>query len=376
MIENAVVLVDESIITQNTQIFRQNHLKKDSKIIAVIKANGYGAGLVESAHLCEKLGIEALAVLDIPQGIQLRKAGIRLPILLLGSNPWENHPYLVDYDLTQGVFSLEHAQSLNAYAEKNQVQIKAHLKYDSGLNRLGLKKYEEIEEVMRMPGLKITGIYSHFASAQSYDEKEKAFSKKQIQAFKDLLSHLDQKGYDYGMTHMQNSPSVLNYGDLGFDAVRCGMVLYGLFHPSQKELADQLGFQASLSLKVKIAHVKEIEKGESVGYGRSFTADKRMKIATVAAGYCDGVMRSLSQNGGSVVYQESLCPVLGDIAMSQFMIDVSHLQDVKPGDEVMIFGHPLQSIYDYIQITGQTINELVSHLRLDMKREYIHRIEK
>lgn len=375
MKENAVVIVDEAIIAENTKIFREKYLRKESQIIAVIKANGYGAGLVESAVLCEKLGIEGLAVLDIPQGIQLRKAGIRLPILLLGSNPWENHAYLHEYDLTQAVFSLEHAKSLNAYAEKNNVKIKTHIKFDSGLNRLGLKDYQEIEAIMQLPGLQIKGIYTHFASAQSYDEKEKAFSHKQVESFRDLLAYLDEKGYDYGITHMQNSPSVLNYGDLGFDAVRCGMVLYGLFHPSQEALAIKQGFKPSLSMKVKIAHVKEIQAGESVGYGRSFVADKTMKIATVAAGYCDGVMRSLSHHGGFVVYEDSLCPVLGDIAMSQFMIDVSHIDQVRVGDEVIIFGHSLQSIYDYIEYTGQTINELVSHLRLDMKREYINSVE-
>lgn len=372
MIENAAVYVDEGVITHNTEILREKYLRPNTKIIAVIKANGYGAGLIESGHLCEKLGIDALAVLDIPQGITLRKAGIQLPIILLGSSPVENHGYLVEYDLTQGIFSYEHAQSLNTYALEHDVQIKGHVKFDSGLNRLGLKNYEEIDTVMTMPGLKITGIYTHFASAQSYDEEELDFSNQQVKRFKNLLHHLDEKGYDYGMTHMQNSPSILNFGDLGFDAVRCGMVLYGLFHPSQLRLATEAGFKPSLSMKVKIAHVKTIEKGESVGYGRTFTADKTMKIATLAGGYCDGIMRNLSKNGGFVVYQDQNCPILGDIAMSQFMVDVSDLKQVNVGDEVFIFGHPNLSIYDYIDYTGQTINELVSHLRLDMKRIYVN----
>ena len=159
----------------------------------------------------------------------------------MGSSPVENHGYLVEYDLTQGIFSYEHAQSLNTYALEHDVQIKGHVKFDSGLNRLGLKNYEEIDKVMTMPGLKITGIYTHFASAQSYDEEELDFSNQQVKRFKNLLHHLDEKGYDYGMTHMQNSPSILNFGDLGFDAVRCGMVLYGLFHPSQLRLATEAG---------------------------------------------------------------------------------------------------------------------------------------
>ena len=374
MIENANVYVDEAIIKHNHHLLR-DMLNENSQVMAVIKANGYGAGLVESAQLCERIGIESLAVLNIEQGVAIRKAGVKLPIILLGACLESNFQYLIDYDLTQALISHEYAEKMAQFTKETKQKVKVHLKIDTGLNRLGFKNTSEILNVYEMPGIEITGIYSHFVSAQSQDKEDIEFSYQQVDKFKAVLKMLDDKGLDYGQTHMQNSPSILNFGDLGFDTVRCGMILYGLFHPSQKEEAYQLGFRNAISMKARVALVKSIKPGDTVGYGRTFKANKPMRIATISSGYCDGVMRSLSQNHGYVIYQDQKLPILGDIAMSQFMVDVKDLA-IKEEDEVWIFGHPQQTIYDYIAYTGQTINELVSHLRLDMGRIYINQDKK
>lgn len=368
MIENATVYINKTQIIKNTKLLRDS-LKDQSKIIAVIKANGYGCDLVQSAQLCEAMDIDLLAVLSIDQALEIRKSGVKLPILLLGVTLESNFHLLLDYDIIQVAANYDYAKRLSDFALKNNSKIKVHIKVDTGLNRLGFKEYSEIKEAFTFSGLDILGIYSHFVSSQSYDQDDLEFSHLQITRFNSVLNQLREDGLDPKMTHLQNSPSILNFKDLGYSAVRCGMVLFGLFHPSQIEQSIEMGYQPVLELRARISMVKSIKKEEYVGYGRGFKAEEDMEIATISSGYVDGVMKNLSLNGGSVVYQDKLCPILGDIAMSQFMIDVSGM-NAKVEDEVILFGHSLQSIYDYIALTKQTINELISHLRYSIPRIY------
>lgn len=373
MIDSVNVIVDEAAIEHNTKLLRQT-LKPETKIISVIKANGYGCGLTQVAHTCEKLGIDMLAVLDVDQAVDLRNDGITLPIILLGATLESNFQYLIDFDLTQAVINMEYAHKLDAFAKANNTKIKGHIKVDTGLNRLGLKTYEEVRSCYDLEGLDITGIYSHFVEAQSYDGDATEFSKNQIRRFNEVLEKLHDEGIDTKMTHMQNSPSIIHFGDLGYSAVRCGMVMFGLYHPSQLNESLHDGYKPVLSMEARICMVKEIKKGEFVGYGRTFTATRDMKLATVTAGYCDGVMKSLSLNGGGVMVNGHHCLITGDIAMSQFMIDVTGI-DCEVEDKVMIFGHEDQTIYDYIQITGQSINELISLIRYTVPRIYVNPIK-
>lgn len=368
MIENANIYIDKGQIKKNTAILRKS-LKPDTKIIAVIKANGYGCDLVQSAQVCEEMGIDVLSVLSIDQAIELRKSGIKSPILLLGVTLESNFNLLLDYDIIQVAVNLDYAKRLSDFGLKQGHKIKVHIKVDTGLNRLGFKNYPDIKEAFALPGLDILGIYSHFVASQSYNQEDLDFSNLQISRFEEVLCQLKEDGLDPKMTHMQNSPSILNFGDLGFTAVRCGMVLFGLFHPSQIKQAEALGYKAVIQMRARISMIKHIDKGEFVGYSRTYKAPKDMTIATISSGYVDGVMKNLSLNGGSVVYKDKLCPILGDIAMSQFMVDVSDC-DAEFEDEVIVFGHPKQSIYDYIHLTKQSINELISHLRYSMPRIY------
>lgn len=368
MLENAYLVVEQDKIRHNTQILR-NTLKEGTKIISVIKANGYGLDMVQLAHLSESMGIDILAVLDVPQGIELREAGITSPILLLGAVLEGNYQYLIDYDLIQVAFNKEAAQKMSDYALSQGTKIKVHLKHDTGLNRLGMTVYDEILSCYSLAGLDVQGIYTHFVAGQSYEHDDVQFSKKQINEFKELLALLRADGIDVGMTHMQNSPSILQFGDLGFDAVRCGMVMFGLFHPSQLQAARALGYQDVFRFETHICMKRTLHQGDAVGYSRTFVCDRDIEVATLSTGYCDGIMKGLSLNGGGVVVNGVLCPIVGDIAMSQFMIDVSGV-DCKVGDVVTVFGHPLQTIYDTIALTNQSINEFVSALRYTMLRIY------
>lgn len=368
MIENSALIVDKKAVIDNTELLRSN-LNPNTKIISVIKANGYGLGLVQVAELCEEMGIDILAVLDVEQARDLREAGIKSPILLLGAVLEDNFKYLIEYDLIQVIINHEYALKMNEYALEHGVKIKTHVKHDTGLNRLGMRDYDEIKSCYFLEGLDVQGIYTHFTASQSYDPDDVAFSHLQIKTFNDVLDHLRSEDIDVGMTHMQNSPSILQFGDLGYDAVRCGMVMFGLFHPSQRQIAYDAGYRSVISFETHICMVRDLHKGDAVGYSRSYRVEETMRVATLSTGYCDGIMRSLSVNGGGVVVNGVLCPILGDIAMSQFMIDVTNV-DCKLEDKAIVFGHELQSVYETIDLTGQTINEFISHLRYDLKRIY------
>lgn len=372
MIENVRIVVDEAVVVKNTEILRAT-LNKTTKIISVIKANGYGLGIVEIAKTCEAMKIDMLAVLDIPQALQLRQAGIKAPILLLGQTHHQDFALLHQLDLVQVLLSHEFALALSQYAQAAGVTIRCHLKVNTGLNRLGFDDYETILEAYAMKGLNIEGIYSHFVEAQSDADDGMAFTNLQIERFKAVVNRLKADGIAVGMTHMQNSPSILQKGDLGFDAVRCGMIMFGLFHPNQLTQAMALGYRIPLTLESNVAVVRDIQPGAFIGYGRSYAVTKPMSVATISAGYCDGIIKQLSLNHGGVVIQGVVCPILGDIAMSQFMVDVTGL-DVKMEDSVAIFDNQVQTIYDYITNTKQSINEFIGGLRMNIPRIYINQI--
>ena len=373
MIENVRMIVDESVVLSNTEILRST-LHKNTKIIAVIKANGYGLGIVEIAKTCEAMKLDMVAVLDVPQALELRKAGIRLPILLLGQTHHNDFSLLHSLDLVQVLLSHEFAMRLAAYAQREGIKIRCHLKVNTGLNRLGFDDYASIKDAYAMEGLSIEGIYSHFVEAQSDRGEGIAFSDGQIARFKEVIDMLKADGIAVGMTHMQNSPSILQKGDLGFDAVRCGMVMFGLFHPSQLHQAMGLGYRIPFTLVSSVAMLRDVQPGEFIGYGRSYAVSQPMKVATISAGYCDGISKKLSLNHGGVVVNGVLCPILGDIAMSHFMVDVSGL-DVRVEDSVAIFDNKVQTIYDYITLTDQSINEFIGGLRDTIARIYINSIK-
>lgn len=369
MKSNAYLEVDSKAIQDNTDLFR-SALNDSTKIISVIKANGYGLGMVQIAKLQETMGIDIFAVLDVEQGKILRDAGIQTPILLLGAILEDNFNLLVEYDLIQVAVSLEAAQRLSQYALKNQTKIKVHVKFDSGLHRLGSTSYDDIKAIYELKGLDVLGIYSHFIESQNETPEGLAVSQTQIDKFNAILKQLEADGIEAGLTHLQNSPAVLTFGDLGYGAVRCGMIMFGLFHPSQLQKALDLGYRSVIKFKTHIALIRDVKAGDTIGYGGTYKVTQDMSVATLSTGYCDGIMRLLSVNGGSVIINGIACPILGDIAMSHFMVDVSDVS-CQVDDLAIVFGDPLQDVYQTIALTKQSINELISHLRENLERIYI-----
>ena len=314
-----------------------------SKICCVIKADGYGHGAVELAHIYQKLGADFFAVSNIDEGIEIRKSGCRLPIVILGYTPVNDVNRLYDYNISQAVFSLEYAKALSTECEKNDCQCKIHIKVDTGMSRIGFMcqefprdnySIEEICEACSLPSLKLEGLFTHFCVSDEAQEGRE-FTNKQYENFRYVKSELEKCGLDIEIAHCSNSGAIADYSETYCDMVRAGIILYGL-SPSKK-LAGKLDLIPAMTLKTSIAYVKKLKAGASISYGRTFIAEKDMKIATVPIGYADGYIRQNAENGYMLVNGKK-AKIVGRICMDQTMLDVTDIEDVNTGDEVIVFG--------------------------------------
>ncbi len=331
--QETIFEVNMNALGNNYYYFR-SLLNPNVKLMGMVKANGYGIGAVEVAVCLANCGIDALAVAYTDEGVQLREAGISLPILVLEPNVTDFAP-LFKHRLEPELFSL---RSLRAFAQaakefNPEKSFKAHLKLDTGMNRLGFKK-EETEDLLQAlkqnKNIEIASVFTHFAASE--DESHDDFTHEQISDFQNRCSAIeDILGYK-PLLHAANTGGIQRWKNAQFDMVRLGIGLYGVsaFEEEQKMLKN-VG-----SLKTSIVQLKTIHPGESVGYGRTFTTDKTMKIAILPIGYADGFRRSLSNGKGHVFIQGKACPVVGRVCMDVTMVDVSHVS-AKEGDEVIVF---------------------------------------
>lgn len=310
---------------------------RGATVIPVIKADAYGHGAVRSMLALREAGAEIFAVSSIDEAIELRHApgGDNIDIIILGYTPEENADLLCKYDIIQTVFSLEYAKALDSACENMGVDgIRVHIKLNTGMNRLGFntsdtgKAVDEIAFVSKLAHLKSVGIFTHFACA---DEFESTLTLEQTEHFENTVAELGKAGIDTGMRHICNSAGILRDDIKAFDAVRAGIILYGLMPSGEFDFEE---FETVMTLKARVAHVHEIDVGETVSYGATFKADRRMKIATLTIGYADGFIRAYS--GANVTINGKECPVIGRVCMDQCMADVSGV-DVKPGDEAVLF---------------------------------------
>lgn len=321
----------------------KNKIGGKSKICCVIKADGYGHGAVELAHIYQKLGADFFAVSNIDEGIEIRKSGCRLPIVILGYTPVNDVNRLYDYNISQAVFSLDYAKALSDECKKNDCNCKIHIKIDTGMSRIGFMcqqfprdnySIEEICEACNLPGLELEGLFTHFCVSDEAEEG-RAFTNKQYQTFIYVKSELEKCGLNIKISHCSNSGAIADYSDTYCDMVRAGIILYGL-SPSPK-LLGKLNLIPAMTLKTAVAYVKELKKGADISYGRTFTAEHDMKIATVPIGYADGYIRQNAKDGYMLVNGKK-AKIVGRICMDQTMLDVTDIEDVKTGDEVIVFG--------------------------------------
>jgi alanine racemase len=311
-------------------------LSPQTSLMAVVKADGYGHGAVTVAETVLRFGASCLGVATVPEGIQLRKAGIRAPILILGAViSSEQVDALLSWNLEATVCSEQQAQLISQTLESMGQKLPIHLKIDTGMSRLGVSWDESLQFgrlVSSLRGLEIASVYSHLATA---DDPNPAVMELQNQRFQAALENLETVGVKIPKLHIANSAATLSDSKFHYDMVRVGLAMYGYYPASH--LRSRVRLEPVLSVKAKVTQVKMIPAGTGVSYGHKFIAQKNTPIAVVGIGYADGVPRQLS-NQMQVLIQGQLVPQIGAIAMDQLMLDITSIPHIKPGDVVTLLG--------------------------------------
>ena len=320
----------------------------DLPLCAVVKADSYGHGAVQCARVFAEEGAAWLAVSCLAEALQLRQAGQKLPILILGHVQPEFAAALIEHHITAACYSLPQAKALSAAAVQAGGTVDIHLKADTGMGRIGFplrtdfaQSIAEMLEVCALPGLHMTGLFQHFAVADDDSTENIAYTEEQYQLFLRTYRALKAAGHEPPLVHCDNSAGVMLHPDWPHGEItapcmaRPGIILYG-FDPSDEVRFDT--FKPVMKLKTVVSMVKELQPGQSTSYGRRFTAETPTKVATLCTGYADGYPRLLSCGKGIVEVHGTPCPVLGRVCMDQLMVDVTAVPDVQEGDEAILWG--------------------------------------
>ena len=333
--------VDLDAIAHNMREIRRI-TNENAQIMAVVKADAYGHGFMETAKTLLENGADRLAVAVLQEGKQLRSRGVDVPILILGASGPEDAEDIINFDITPNVFDYEFAKALSYTAEKKEKVTKVHIKLDTGMSRIGFvvddgdneEIINEILKVSRLPYIEIEGIFSHFATS---DESDRQYTLLQFERFMRVVKALEERGLHIPIKHICNSAGIMMYPEMHLDMVRPGVILYGMY-PSNEVDKSRLDLVPAMTLKSSITLVKEVEPGRGVSYGKEYITDSITKIATVPIGYADGYLRKIAKKGRMLVNGVKV-PIIGRICMDQCMIDVTNVHNIDRGDEAIIFGH-------------------------------------
>lgn len=329
--------IDLDSLAHNFAVIKE-HVGVKRKILAAVKADAYGHGAVVIARKLVDLGVNMLGVATIKEAIELRKAGLKCPILILSGSLEQQVEEIIDYDITQTIYTLSLARALSDCALRRNKQVKIHIKVDTGMGRIGIlleRVLKIVEEIQRLPNLVIEGIFTHLAVADVDDEENISYTTRQIANFQKLLNLMKENNVHIPIKHAANSACIINYPESYFDMVRPGIMLYGAY-PSALS-CQKVILKPVMSLKTRIINLKTIPPGSSISYGRTFISGRESQIATIAIGYADGYDRSLS-NKADVIFQGERAPLVGTICMDMCMADVTDIKSVHIGDEVILFG--------------------------------------
>lgn len=354
--------------------------QQDAVVMAVVKADGYGHGAIEVAQTALKNGAEQLGVARTHEGVALREAGIDAPILVFGHTAPADAGLLWRYDLAQSVSSVQTAERLAEAARQAGEVISIHVKVDTGMGRLGLLPdcgrpgsgpgpVEEVIAIDRLTGIIVDGVFTHFAAADSAD---KTFARFQFDLFMTFLDRLRRSGFEPRLRHAANSGAIIDMPETHLDLVRPGISLYGLY-PSPEVDRNRITLTPAMTLKSRIVHLKSVPAGFQVSYGMTYETQAPTRIATVPIGYADGIQRRLSNNGWMLVGGRR-APIVGRVCMDLTMLDVGEIDDVAPGDEVVVMGRQGEAILSADDMAGLlgTINyEVVFTNRDRIPRVYI-----
>ena len=330
--DNTYVQIDLDAIRDNLRAVRA---KTGTNVMAVVKADAYGHGAVQVArHLeqdCSFFGVSSVA-----EAMELRQAGLKKPILILGHTPVEGFSRAVELEIRIAIFKLEDARELSRIAQFRGITAHIHLAVDTGMSRIGFQATEEdadlCAEIARLPGLHIEGLFSHFATADCADLSRSEEQAKLFDAFSDMLA---QRGVTVPIRHMNISAGLMNFS-AQYDMVRSGIVTYGLY-PSDEVDPGLLPLKPALSWYSRISHIKTLPAGRSISYGGTHVTDRPTRVATVTVGYADGYFRSLSGRF-YVLIRGKRAPILGRVCMDQMMVDVTDIPDVSLSDRVTLVG--------------------------------------
>jgi alanine racemase len=342
--------VDLGAIRHNITEARKK-IKDTTKIMAIVKADAYGHGAVPVAKSLLDL-VDAYGVATLEEAVELRKNKIDKMILILGYTPEGDYEDLILHDISQAVYTEEMAQKLSDMAVKLGKKAKVHIKIDTGMGRIGFPPTEKtadlIAEIKKFPGIELEGMFTHFARA---DETTTEPVKEPLKKYMHMVEMLSERGIEIPVKHVSNSASIMRIPEANLDMVRSGITTYGLY-PSEEVDKKEMDLIPAMQWKAHISFVKDVEPGSSISYGGTFTAQKKMRVATVPVGYADGFKRDLSNRGASVLVHGKRAAILGRICMDQFMIDVTEIDGVQIGDEVTLFGRdgdafiPVEEIAD------------------------------
>lgn len=354
-------------------VFAMKSLVDDNKkMLAVIKADAYGHGAVEVGRALDDMA-DYYAVAFLDEGIELRKAGIDKPILILGYTDPSDYMDLMRWDIRPAVYDVDEAQQLSDDAVSMGKRAKIHIKVDTGMGRIGFTcddaGVNNIEKIWKMPGIEIEGIFTHYAKADEYD---KTAANGQLEKFRWINDRLAGIGIHIPVRHISNSAGIMEMDNSDFDMVRSGIVTYGLY-PSEEVDKGIADLRPAMSLTSKVIFVKDVKAGTGIGYGWSYIADHDIKVATVSAGYADGYPRAQS-NKGRVIIHGQYAPIIGRVCMDQFMVDVSHIDGVKVRDDVILIGRDGDkeiSVEEVAEPANSFNYELVCNIGRRVPRVYI-----
>lgn len=342
---------------------------RDVAVAPVVKADAYGHGAVMVSTRLERAGADMFAVAFIEEGIELREAGIKAPILLIGATLPDDSEYIMRWNLTPVVFNIEQIDALDISAKRSDRRVKVHIKVDTGMGRLGLPPEDLprfVKEILERKNIIIEGIMTHFAEA---DIEDMEFAIRQLKIFKEALDKLKLNRFDPPIVHAANSAAIICLNEAHFNMVRPGLMLYGSY-PSDK--AGDISLKRVMSLRSKVVQVKRTPAGRSIGYGRSFTTKRDSLIATVPIGYADGYSRRLS-NRGRVIIKGKIAPIVGNVCMDMTLVDVTDHQKVCVGDEVVLIGRQgdeAVTVEDLARLTGTIPYEILSCIGKRVPRAY------
>lgn len=360
--DRAYLEINLDNLAHNAKVL-QEAMPENCRLMAVVKAQAYGHGAFAAASHLERSGVRAFAAATIDEAISLRKYGIRGEILILGYTNVKRAAELKKYDLIQTLMDFDYARALN----RQGIAVKAHIKIDTGMHRLGIpaEEFPKIKMIFSMKNLKVCGMFTHLCCADSREPSDVAFTEAQIARFYSVTDELKDTGIALPKLHIQSSYGLLNYPELKCDYVRAGIALYGVLSMPKDETKLKLDLRPVLSLKARVALIRSVPEGDGVGYGRSFTAERDSRIAILPVGYADGFPRNLSNEKSGVMIRGQYAPIVGRICMDQLAVDVTGLEGIVAGDTATLISTEESSglsAPEVAEYSGTISNELLCRM--------------